>query len=120
MPRPVHFELTADDPARAIRFYESVFGWSIEKWDGPMPYWNIRTGEGPGIDGGLGLRSPGLSGTTAVMQVDSVDAATTKVSAAGGRIAVPKMAVPTVGWLAYAHDTEGNLFGMMQFDAAAG
>jgi len=32
---------------------------------------------------------------------------------------VPKMPIPTMGWLAYASDTEGNLFGMMQMDAAA-
>ena len=29
------------------------------------------------------------------------------------------MPIPTVGWLAYGKDTEGNLFGMMQADAAA-
>jgi predicted enzyme related to lactoylglutathione lyase len=29
------------------------------------------------------------------------------------------MPIPTVGWLAYAKDTEGNLFGMMQMDEAA-
>jgi len=119
MPRPVHFELTADDPARAIRFYESAFGWQIEKWDGPMPYWSIKTGDGPGIDGGLGPRAPGFSGTTAVIAVDSVDAAVAKVAAADGKITVPKMPIPTVGWVAYALDTEGNLFGMMQFDPAA-
>ena len=32
---------------------------------------------------------------------------------------VPKMAIPAVRWLAYAHDTEGNIFGIMQFDPAA-
>jgi predicted enzyme related to lactoylglutathione lyase len=32
----------------------------------------------------------------------------------GGTIVVPKMAIPTVGWLTYGHDTEGNIFGMMQ------
>jgi len=26
------------------------------------------------------------------------------------------MAVPHVGWLAYAKDTEGNIFGVMQSD----
>ena len=39
--------------------------------------------------------------------------------AGGGTIAGPRMAIPTVGWLAYAKDTEGNLFGMMQTDANA-
>jgi hypothetical protein len=29
------------------------------------------------------------------------------------------MPIPGVGWLAYAKDTEGNIFGMMQRDPAA-
>jgi predicted enzyme related to lactoylglutathione lyase len=28
MPIVVHFELPADDPQRAVGFYEKVFGWS--------------------------------------------------------------------------------------------
>jgi predicted enzyme related to lactoylglutathione lyase len=41
------------------------------------------------------------------------------VAELGGSIAMPKMPVPTVGWLAYGKDTEGNLFGFMQFDPEA-
>lgn len=41
MPRPVHFEIPADDPARAIEFYRAVFGWTFQKWEGPMPYWMV-------------------------------------------------------------------------------
>ena len=37
----------------------------------------------------------------------------------GGTIALPKMPIPTVGWLAYCKDTEGNIFGMMQMDPNA-
>ena len=36
MARVVHFELPADDPERAVKFYEGVFGWQIQKWDGPQ------------------------------------------------------------------------------------
>jgi hypothetical protein len=42
-----------------------------------------------------------------------------RIPEAGGKVVVPKMPVPTVGWLAYAKDTEGNLFGFMQMDANA-
>src|SRR4051794_14052397 len=52
MPRPVHFEIHATDPERAITFYRTVFDWSFERW-GTNPYWLISTGDGPGIDGGL-------------------------------------------------------------------
>jgi predicted enzyme related to lactoylglutathione lyase len=32
---------------------------------------------------------------------------------------VPRTAIPTVGYLAYSKDTEGNTFGTMQMDAGA-
>ena len=38
---------------------------------------------------------------------------------AGGTLALPKMPVPGIGWLAYMKDTEGNIFGMIQADTAA-
>ena len=36
---------------------------------------------------------------------------------AGGTIALPNMAVPGVGWLAYVKDPDGNLCGVMQMDS---
>ena len=58
MSRVVHFEIPADDPERAINFYEKVFGWRFEKWEGPIEYWLVKTGpeDQPGIDGGLTRR----------------------------------------------------------------
>ena len=35
MGRLVHFEIPADDPQRAIDFYEAVLGWTAQRWDGP-------------------------------------------------------------------------------------
>jgi len=54
MPRPVHFEIQAEQPERAIKFYRELFGWEFNQWEG-QPYWLIKTGEKgtPGIDGGL-------------------------------------------------------------------
>jgi hypothetical protein len=48
MPRVVHFELPVDEPERAAHFYRSVFGWQINKWEGPEDYWLIKTGEQEG------------------------------------------------------------------------
>ena len=55
MPRVVHFEIHAENPDRAIAFYQTVFGWQFQKWAGPMDYWLIKTGsdEERGINGGL-------------------------------------------------------------------
>jgi predicted enzyme related to lactoylglutathione lyase len=55
MPRVVHFEINADNPERAVKFYQNIFGWKVNKWVGPMDYWLISTGdkEQPGIDGAI-------------------------------------------------------------------
>lgn len=119
MSRVVHFEIPADDPDRAAKFYTKAFGWQVKKWDGPVEYWMAMTGEGPGINGGILRRPhPGM-GTTNTIDVSSVDDALTAIQAAGGSVTQPKMAVPGVGWLAYCNDTEGNMFGIMQNDPNA-
>jgi uncharacterized protein len=126
MPRVVHFEIHAGDPARAINFYEKVFGWTFKKWDGPMPYWLVTTGpdDQPGINGGLVERRGEIDGQAVIayvctVGVAGVDASIATVEANGGTIAVPKMPIPGMGWLVYCKDTEGNIFGMMQPDATA-
>jgi predicted enzyme related to lactoylglutathione lyase len=119
--RIVHFELPADDPDRAAKFYADAFGWQVTKWGGPTDYWLVTTGEEgePGIDGGIGKRQSAEDQTTNTIDVPDLDAAVAAVEAAGGRITNAKHAVSGVGWLAYATDTEGNPFGMMQADDSA-
>ena len=53
------------------------------------------------------------------IDVASCDEFARKVETAGGKVAVPKMAIPGVGWLAYCTDPEGNTFGIMQSDPKA-
>jgi predicted enzyme related to lactoylglutathione lyase len=120
MPRVVHFEIPADEPERAAKFYETVFGWKIKKWEGPVEYWLVTTGEAPepGIDGGI-MRRGEQNTTVNTVSVASVDVFVEKITAAGGKVAAPKMAVPGVGWFAYCSDTEGNVFGIMQDDPSA-
>lgn len=115
MPRVIHFELPADDPERASGFYQQVFGWTISKWDGPVDYWLVTTGdEGePGIGGAIQRREEGAT-TVNTIDVPSVDEYVAKIVAAGGQIALPKMEVPGVGFMAYGIDTEGNVFGIME------
>lgn len=128
MSRVAHFEIHADDPARAITFYENVFGWQFSKWDGPQDYWMVKTGEPdqPGIDGGMMRRMGGaptdgqaVNSYVCTIMTSAVDDDVNKAMTNGGSIALPKMAVPGIGWLAYIKDTEGNLFGVMQEDANA-
>jgi hypothetical protein len=121
MPRVIHFEIPADNPERAAAFYGEVFGWTFQKWDGPMPYWLVKTGAESecGIDGGLMARSHPGATTVNTIAVPSLDASLAAIESKGGKTAVPRMAVPGVGWLAYCTDPEGNTFGILQADEKA-
>lgn len=126
MPRVVHFEIHAGDPDRAVNFYSTVFGWSFQKWEGPMDYWLITTGpnDQPGINGGLVRRQGEIDGQAVIayvctVDVTDIDGATETALANGAQVVVPKMPIPGVGWLVYCKDTEGNIFGMMQADPNA-
>src|SRR5688572_18462259 len=107
MGRVIHFEIHAEDPDRASKFYISLFGWKIQKWDGPIEYWVIMTGAQPelGIDGGLmRRRGAGPVGEQAVnafvctIGVTDLDAAMKNAGKLGGLIVVPKMPIPGLGW----------------------
>jgi predicted enzyme related to lactoylglutathione lyase len=121
MPRVIHFEVSADDPERALAFYKNVFGWEFHKWEGPQDYWLIQTGpkNQPGIDGGMFRRQGPMTGHVNSIDVPSIDEYLAKITANGGEIALPKMAIPGVGWLAYAKDSEGSIFGIHQPDPSA-
>ncbi len=128
MSRVVHFEIHASNPEAVVQFYTELLGWKITKWDGPVDYWLIQTGSTtePGIDGGLmprrgdgPLEMQAVNAFVCTVGVADLDATLTRVTELGGVIALPKMAVPGVGWLAYAKDTDGNIFGMLQPDATA-
>ena len=125
MHRPVHFEIHAADPQRAMAFYGDLFGWEFSEHGG-SGYMMIATGEGPGIHGGL-MRRIGpepdhdgpIRGAVVTMETDDIDGMIERVVAAGGKVALDKMAVPGVGWVAYFEDTERNIFGLMQADEGA-
>ena len=114
MTRPVHFEILTDDPQKTIEFYEKIFGWKFQKWNGPMNYWMIMTGEGPGIDGGMAMKAETRVPPCNTIDVDDVDRYIEMVSLNGGEIVAPKMEIPGVGFLAYMKDPEGTLWGLMQ------
>ena len=126
MPRVVHFEIHAEEPERAVQFYRTVFGWEISKWEGPQDYWLIKTGPDgtPGINGGLLRRHGPIDGQAVIAYVCTIDVPALddylqKVTAHGGSQAMPRMAIPGVGWLAYAKDTEGNIFGLIEHNKKA-
>ena len=118
MSRVIHFDLSADNPERSAEFYKKVFGWRVDKWDGPEDYWMIQTGteDEPGITGGIAGRIKPEDTTAVVFDVDSVDEVSEQIVNSGGVIREEKKAIPGVGYIAMCRDTEGNTFGIMQID----
>ncbi len=122
MPRVTHSEIYTADPEAVQPFYRDVFGWKFEKFEGPFAYWLITTGPDnePGINGGLTRPREGQSpGTLNTIAVSSFEQTIKKIEQRGGKICVPKMAIPKIGWLAYAEDPAGNVFGIIEPDVEA-
>ena len=122
MSRVIHFDLSADNPERAVEFYQNVFNWDVSKWDGPEDYWMIQTGTAndPGVTGGIAARIKPEDTTVVVYDVESVDTTSEKIVEVGGVIREEKKAIPGVGYLVMCRDTEGNTFGIMQIDEKVG
>jgi uncharacterized protein len=125
MNRVVHFEIHADDPARAQAFYKAMFGWRFDRF-GEQDYWLVFTGPAnqQGINGGLHKRvgaqnGAAVSGFVCTVDVKDLDAMTAKVAKNGGQCMVKKHVIPKIGWFAYCKDTEGNIFGLIQHDKKA-
>lgn len=111
-----HIEFPADDPQRAMRFYEAVAGWQFSPIEGFEDYWVFRSAEGYG--GAVGKR--GVSTGQVVrdyIEVDSIDDAVAAGERAGGTVKEPKAEVPGMGWFAVLTDPEGNEIGLFQATA---
>lgn len=126
MDKLVHFELPADDIARAKKFYGSIFGWELE--DYPMPdgsqYVGVRTvavdektrlpKEADAINGGIVPRSKENNMPILAINVSSIDEYVKKIEKGGGKVVRPKMNVMDMGYYAYVEDTEGNVIGLWE------
>ncbi len=119
----VHFEIPADDVARAKEFYSSVFDWQLQDMPG-MDYTVARTTEvdeatqmptsAGAINGGLVPRNEETSAPVLTIDVESVDQALKQVEAAGGRVVRPRTEIPGMGAFAYFTDPEGNTLGLWE------
>ena len=118
MPRVIHFEINADNPQRAVKFYKEVFGWEMTKWEGQEEYWLISTGkeDEPGINGAIMHRFMPEATSVNTIGVENLDEYIAKVKTQGGSIVRPKEKIPGVGYFVYCRDTENNLFGIIQED----
>ena len=122
MSRITHIEISANDPEKIIKFYTEVFNWKVTKWEGPVDYWLVSTGDpdAPGADGAFFRPHKEMTGTIATVEVEDIDAAEEKILQNGGEIVVEKNVIPGIGYQLYGKDVEGTIFGVHQTDPNAG
>jgi uncharacterized protein len=128
----VHFEIPADDPERAARFYRELFGWEINRWEGSadepasFEYWMVKTvpttaegrPERQGVNGGLMRRMyPGQAPVNYIL-VENVDQFVSKAERLGAKVMMQKTPVPGMGWFAQLTDPEGNVIAIWETDPA--
>jgi hypothetical protein len=116
----IWFEIPADKPARAQKFYSKLFGWKINAMPGMADYWHIDTGGDDGMpDGGLMTRKCPEQTITNYVRVPSVTRAMAQIKKLGGKVCMPKTEVPKMGFFAICQDTEKNTFGLWEIDMKA-
>ena len=110
------FEIPATDLARATRFYETVLANKLKAESmGPLQL-SVFSYDQPGVGGCLIAGDghlPAAVGTVVYLVVAGLDEALERVGRAGGRIALPKTALPEgLGFFAHIIDSEGNRVGL--------
>ena len=122
MDKVVHFEIPADNLARAKKFYNTVFGWKMNEIP-EMEYVMVGTVESDengmpketgAINGGMLERQDPVKSPVITINVKNIDQAAEAIEKNGGKIVRPKMAVGDMGYAAYFKDTEGNVIGLWQ------
>jgi len=67
-----------------------------------------------GVNGRIMKRQTAEHNPVNYIDVESVDEYDKKIEELGGKVLVPKMEVPGVGWWAMALDPDGNQFAIIQ------
>lgn len=121
MAKVVHFEINSENPEKAVKFYEDVFGWKVQRFGEVGDYWMAVTGDEkePGIDGGIQRKKDPKATTYIVINVPSVDDFSKRIEEHGGKVVNPKMPIPGVGYAAYFTDLDGNVVGIFEDDKTA-
>ena len=116
----VWFEIPADQPARAQKFYGTLFGWKINAIPGLGDYWHVDTGGHDSTpDGGMMPRRHPGQAITSYVSVPSVTQFMAKVEKLGGKVCVPKTPVAQMGYFAICQDTEDNTFALWEVNPKA-
>lgn len=112
MARVVGFEISSQDPEKAVKFYATVFGWEFEEpnWG----FWPVKSTGQVDIQGGISKGSHDYPhGTRIQIEVDSIDDTIVKAVDNGAMIVREKMEFDEF-FLAYLVDPTGVGFGLIE------
>jgi uncharacterized protein len=118
----VHFEIIGTDPAELRRYYSELFGWEFDTVDAvteavsqPGNYGFVdgsTTGEGSGINGGVGGGAEYEPHGLFYVSVPDVEAALQKAERLGGTRVMGPDGTPGNLVVGQFTDPEGNLIGI--------
>ena len=112
------FEIPAIDLERSKKFYETIFGFTMETFemDGMESAffpWTPGSGKATGSLTKSLNHKPGTEGTIVYLNANpNMDTVMAKVEAAGGKVLMPKMGIGEHGFMGMILDTEGNSVGI--------
>ena len=115
----VWFDIYVDDLDRAVKFYETVLGRTLEPMGDPtgetqMMSFPAEMGD-YGAAGALtksAYARPGVGGTIVYFSAEDCAVEQARVEGAGGKVIKPKSSIGEFGWVCVCQDSEGNMFGL--------
>lgn len=115
----VYFEIPVADMARAVNFYEAVFGFTFEKAiidSNEMALFPFEA-EAAGVSGALAkgeVYKPTQDGVILYFRTESIDSTLQLALRHGGKVLYPKTSNGDLGFAAEFQDSEGNRIALHQ------
>ncbi len=113
------FDIYVDQLDRAVDFYQTVLGCTLEAMGDPTGETQMMSFPADmsqyGAGGALSksdLTRPGPGGTVIYFMAEDCAVNAARVADAGGQVIRPKFSIGEFGWVALCQDTEGNIFGL--------
>lgn len=111
------FEIPSNDFDRTVKFYESVFGIAMLRFESEsekMAFFPEEGGKAPGAISWAKDFKPSQSGVLLSLECGSIDAVAPLIEIQGGKIIIPKTKIEAEGrgYFCTFIDSEGNTLGL--------
>lgn len=108
-------ELVTSDPAGAMQFYTTMFGWETEAFPASGNDYTMFKQGGRPFGGVMKTPQPGAPTMwTNYVVVEDVDAKVAQAAEMGGTVCMPPTDIPQVGRVAVIMDPQGAAIGLHQ------